>query len=66
MWDTAEHTGRGSRLSHDRPCAACGHATHTFLACSETCACEPPPAPGTLPTAAPTAVAAGTPLELTA
>jgi hypothetical protein len=46
MWDTAEHARRGACLSHDRPCPTCGHAAHTFLACSSTCACEPPPAPG--------------------
>ncbi len=46
MWDTVEH-GRGSgTLSHDLPCPACGHPAHSFLACSETCACVPPPVPG--------------------
>ncbi|WP_181407511.1 hypothetical protein [Nocardioides sambongensis] len=40
MYDTVEeHTGL--HLSHDRPCPLCGHAMHTFLACSETCDCRP-------------------------
>ena len=41
MWDTVEtNTGRGSvHLSHDLPCADCGHARHTYLPCSDTCAC---------------------------
>lgn len=49
MWDTIETAlagGRADRLSHDLPCAACGHATHRFLACSDACACVPPPLPG--------------------
>jgi len=36
------------RLSHDRPCSACGHAAHTYLPCSETCDCVPPGVPGGL------------------
>ena len=41
MWDTVEtSTGQGSvHLSHDLPCAGCGHAVHTFLPCSDTCSC---------------------------
>jgi hypothetical protein len=39
MWDTVE-TG-SSHLSHDMPCPRCGHAPHTFLACGDTCDCEP-------------------------
>ena len=40
MYDTVdEHTG--SHLSHDLPCLTCGHAMHTFLACSDTCDCRP-------------------------
>ena len=31
----------GTHLSHDRPCPHCGHALHTFLACSDTCDCQP-------------------------
>jgi len=48
MWDTVqEHTGRSAvRLSHDLPCARCGHAVHTFLACSDTCTCSPCAMPG--------------------
>ena len=47
MWDTIE-TGsqEGQHLSHDLPCFACGHAQHTFLACSETCACASVSLPG--------------------
>jgi hypothetical protein len=44
MWDTvqtAEH-----QLSHDMPCAHCGHAMHTFLACSDACSCRPAAMPG--------------------
>ncbi len=39
MWDTWEPSN--SHLSHDLPCAQCGHAAHTYLACSETCDCVP-------------------------
>lgn len=41
MWDTVEtSTGPGSvHLSHDIPCVDCGHARHTYLPCSDTCAC---------------------------
>lgn len=45
MWDTADER-TGHRLSHDMPCTKCGHAMHTFLACSEVCDCEPPGMPG--------------------
>jgi len=47
MWDTAAVTI--TRLSHDRPCPSCGHPTHVYLACSDTCGCVPPPAPGSTP-----------------
>lgn len=47
MWDTAE--GHQAHLSHDLPCLRCGHALHTFLACSETCECEPLVMPGSVP-----------------
>ncbi len=48
MWDTVqEHTGRSAvHLSHDLPCPRCGHAVHTFLACSDACACTPCGMPG--------------------
>ncbi len=39
MFDTAPETG--SHLTHDRPCPQCGHAMHTYLACSDTCSCQP-------------------------
>ena len=45
MWDTAE-ARHGARLPHDRSCPLCLHPVHTFLACSDTCPCEPPPVPG--------------------
>jgi hypothetical protein len=58
MWDTAE-TASGViagtavlHLSHDLPCPRCGHAVHTFLACSDTCDCEPAPLPGVVARAA--------------
>lgn len=44
MWDTVEINKE--HLSHDMPCHRCGHAAHTFLACSDTCQCVPAPAPG--------------------
>jgi hypothetical protein len=47
MWDTVETTT--THLSHDMPCPGCGHATHTYLSCSDSCACVPPPVPGTMP-----------------
>ena len=39
MWDTVQ-TG-AHQLSHDMPCTHCGHAMHTFLACSDACPCQP-------------------------
>ena len=39
MWDTVDTSG--SCLSHDLPCADCGHSAHTYLACSDTCDCVP-------------------------
>ena len=39
MWDTVEKTNQ--HLSHDMPCQHCGHAVHTYLACSDTCDCQP-------------------------
>ena len=50
MWDTVHTTTQ--HLSHDLPCTRCGHAAHTYLACSDTCACVPPAMPGTVPLAA--------------
>jgi hypothetical protein len=38
MWDTVEISS--THLSHDLPCLACGHASHSFLVCSESCACH--------------------------
>jgi hypothetical protein len=40
MFDTAPEA-TSEHLSHDMPCAQCGHARHTFLACSDTCPCQP-------------------------
>ena len=45
MWDTVQ-TNR-LYLSHDLPCPRCGHAVHTYLACSDTCACVLTVLPGT-------------------
>lgn len=39
MWDTVDTSS--TRLSHDMPCPRCGHAPHTYLACSDTCTCRP-------------------------
>ena len=44
MWDTQDQAS--SHLTHDLPCARCGHAVHTYLACSDTCGCEPCVMPG--------------------
>lgn len=44
MWDTAEATDV-LHLSHAVPCTRCGHESHQFLACSDTCACVPPALP---------------------
>jgi hypothetical protein len=54
MWDTAETTSEAAalHLSHDPPCPRCGHAAHTFLACSDMCDCEPAPMPGVVARAA--------------
>ena len=40
MYDILEEH-HGTHLSHDRPCLLCGHAMHTYLACSDTCDCRP-------------------------
>ena len=40
MFDTAPEA-TPQHLSHDMPCWQCGHARHTFLACSDSCACQP-------------------------
>lgn len=47
MWDTV--TTSSGHLSHDLPCSRCGHAIHSYLACSDTCACEPALMPGVVP-----------------
>ena len=39
MWDTAEMTR--TTIAHDMPCSECGHATHTYLPCSDECPCVP-------------------------
>lgn len=44
MWDTAEP--RTSRVTHDLPCPACGHASHTYLPCSDSCGCGRTAMPG--------------------
>ena len=53
MWDTAHDTTSGryaaaEHLTHDLPCASCGHALHTFLPCGDACACPPVVMPGSL------------------
>lgn len=40
MFDTAP-TMTSLHLTHDMPCPRCGHGRHTFLACSDSCACQP-------------------------
>lgn len=44
MWDTVQTDTQ--HLSHDLPCSGCGHAVHTFLACSDTCDCAQTGLPG--------------------
>lgn len=44
MWETVPEDAR--HLSHDMPCHTCGHAMHTFLACSDRCDCQPALMPG--------------------
>lgn len=44
MWDTL--TIEQPLLTHDLPCLRCGHAVHTYLACSDSCSCEPCVMPG--------------------
>jgi len=44
MWEM-EQTDDGP-LSRDLPCPGCGHAAHTYLACSDTCDCAPTLLPG--------------------
>ncbi|GAA1951494.1 hypothetical protein GCM10009798_08460 [Nocardioides panacihumi] len=39
MWDTADT--QAHPLSHEMPCPQCGHASHTYLPCSDTCNCVP-------------------------
>jgi hypothetical protein len=39
MWDTVDTSS--VHLSHDMPCQRCGHAPHTYLACGDSCECEP-------------------------
>lgn len=47
MWDTVEPSQPGAEhLTHDLPCSGCGHAAHSYLACSDTCSCEPSALPG--------------------
>ena len=39
MWDTVSEDS--THLSHDMPCQGCGHPSHTYLPCSDTCDCVP-------------------------
>ena len=50
MWDTVQTSDL--HLSHDLPCQECGHARHTYLACSDTCDCVPTLLPGSVSLAA--------------
>ena len=38
MWDTVAETT--TPLSHEMPCPWCRHASHSFLPCSDRCACN--------------------------
>lgn len=47
MWDTVDTAHQDTEhLTHDLPCSRCGHAAHSYLACSDTCACVPAALPG--------------------
>ncbi len=46
MWDTVQTNE--IHLSHDLPCPSCGHGVHTFLACSDSCACVRTGLPGSV------------------
>ncbi len=50
MWNT-DRTNE-QHLTHDLPCSGCGHAVHTYLPCSDSCACQVTSLPGMLPIAA--------------
>ena len=39
MWDTAKSDPTVTHLTHDMQCVRCGHASHTYLPCSDTCSC---------------------------
>ena len=52
MWDTPQTQTNQAHLSHDLPCPRCGHAAHSYLACSDACACVPPAMPGAIAMAA--------------
>ena len=58
MWDTATTKRTATHLPHDMPCTRCGHPSHTYLPCSDTCACVPTPPPGANPSDAGWAAAA--------
>lgn len=49
MWDTAKSDPTVTHLPHDMQCVRCGHASHTYLPCSDSCACVPVPPPGDYP-----------------
>jgi len=46
MWDTVQTNE--IHLSHDLPCPRCGHAAHSYLACSDACDCARTVMPGTV------------------
>ncbi|WP_170125998.1 hypothetical protein [Nocardioides speluncae] len=50
MWNTVQTNE--VHLSHDLPCFECGHASHTFLPCSDTCECPRNLMPGMVAIAA--------------
>jgi hypothetical protein len=50
MWNNTQTDQRP--LSHDLPCPRCQHASHTYLPCSDSCACEPTVMPGEIRLAA--------------
>ncbi len=45
MWTTTTDN-TAQHLSHDLLCQGCGHAVHTYLPCSDACACRVNGLPG--------------------
>lgn len=40
MWNDSDTGTNAEHLSHDLPCAECGHAGHYYLPCDRDCGCR--------------------------